>query len=236
MDKETQETFGNKNNSLNGVTVAGMLSLGVILFIVGTFIYSVYYKENALLISDSPNNSNTIEIVEIGKPADFRGHQIRLKHKWSHFDLRFDYRGKQITERDIQVSWETDGKANIYIDTSELLPIVIHFNSGTSPIFQVGEVEPSFFPFMREESPNHQNIIEFRETGFRNFSVLRIYYGDIGSNLESFVEHIPSDFYTLDNFKVEWVHDELVLIDVMRKSDEDEWYIEETLKIDFSKE
>ena len=89
------------------------------------------------------------------------------------------------------------------------------------------------------ESPNLINIIELREVGkskgTSQYSTIQIFYGERGSILERYKEHIPSDIYASDNFMFYWKNDEQVKIEVVRENEDGKTYLEDVIEIDLSR-
>lgn len=219
------------------LTWAVILLFGPIIIFIGVFSFEMFFKDKTIVISHSPSETNTIEIVEKGAPAFFGPSSIRIKYGWKHIDRSVGNDGKTLQESNVAVHWENDEEATITIYGEEQSPEVIKFNAKESPNFEVGEseIELGSFTFKTSESPNLANIIEFREVsksdGSIKYSTIQIFYGERGSVLEKYKEYIPSDIYTPDNFKVDWKNDEEVKIEVIRKNDRGESYIEDTIKI-----
>lgn len=239
LDKEMeQEIKRTKNLAKWGCFIWGaILFFGPVILFMGLVIYEMNFKETALLISQSPHNHNTIKVVEKGQAAWFGPSKVRIKHGSKHLD-RTVYNDGKILDYNVVVRWENDEEALILIDGEEQQQDVIKFNANDANPFKTGdfEVELGSFTFKSSESPNLINIIEFREIskskGSSTFSTVKIYYGKRGSILEKYKEHIPSDMYTPDNFRVEWKNDEIVEVEVIRENENGESYVEDTIEIE----
>lgn len=234
---------------------ACILIVGPIVVIVSLFSYEMYFKESTIVISHSPNNENTIEVVEKGEAAWFGPSSIRIKYGSRHIDRSIGNDGKTIDSSNISVRWVNDEAFVVTLYGEEQEPETVEiilgqgfriFSEKEQPeIDPFEEVEPEIgsFTFKTSESPNLINIIEFREmievkrpsTVDPEFYSIRIYYGKRGSILENYKEYKPGASFTPDNFKVIWESDERVTIDVVRDNEKGETFVEHTIKIDLSK-
>ncbi|NPC92515.1 hypothetical protein HOO54_09810 [Bacillus sp. WMMC1349] len=219
---------------------AVILLFGPIIILVGVFSFEMFFKEKTLFISRSPNDTNAIEVVEKGQPAFFGPSSVRIKYGWKHIDRSVSNDGKILQDTNFAIHWNNDNEATITIYGEEQQPEVIKFNAkdSSTPFEENVEIELGSFTFKTSESPNHINIIEFREVskskGTSQYSTVQIFYGERGSILKRYKEYIPKDMYTPDNFVVYWKNNEQVKIEVIRENDRGETYIEDTIEIDLS--
>jgi len=116
-----------------------ILILGPIIFFIGFVVYEMHFKETSLLVSHSPNGTNTIEVVEKGEPAFFGPSSVRIKSGWEHIERSVSNDGKKLQESNAAVRWENDHEATITIYGEEQSPEVIRFNAEESPPFVVEE-------------------------------------------------------------------------------------------------
>jgi hypothetical protein len=226
------------------ISWAILLFFGPFLLFTGIFYFHMAIKEETLLISQSPNKVKTITIVEKGEPAFFGPSTIRIKHGWDQIERTIYNDGKTLYETNFQITWENDDRATITLYGEEQQPESITFDAEESKPFKLEqnrrkepvdepETELGYFTFKTSESPNLINIIELREVVTSSgTSTMRIYYGKRGSIIEKYKEHIPTDMYTPDNFKVSWISDKKAVVDVIRQNAEGNDYIEETIEID----
>jgi len=107
--------------------------------------------------------------------------------------------------------------------------------------------EPELFSFSltTSASPNQVNIIELKEMGrnfedkkdkktFQAFYSFRIYYGEYGSVLEEYKEYDQFDLSTVDYFDIQWINDNLVSVNVIRKKDDGSTFKAESIDLDIS--
>lgn len=218
----------------------------LVLILITIFIYFINFKETEILSSQSPNGKNVIEIVEKGETAFFFPSTVRVKYKNKYIERMVSNDGKMLNDSNFTISWQNDTEATITLYGEEQKPDTINFNAEKSNPFELGEFVEEYkvkesnplvhdgqgsFTFKRSNSPGLINIIEFRETS----AVVQIYYGKMGSVLGEYIEYIPSDMYTPENFNVEWKNDEQAKVDVMRENEIGEMYIEESIEIDMTK-
>ncbi|WP_052360586.1 hypothetical protein [Oceanobacillus manasiensis] len=246
MDMEKAPNRENKHTKkrkkLRFFTWAVIVIVGPIIIFIGIFSFEMFFKEKPLVSSHSPNDINTIEVVEKGEPAWFGPSSVKIKYDGKHIDRSISNDGKMLQDSNFAIHWDNDNEATITIYGEEQYPDVITFNAKESPPFEGiegKEIVLGSFTFKTSESPNLKNIIELREVNkikdTSRYSTLQIFYGERGSVLEKYKEHIPSDTYTTDNFMVYWKNDEHVKIEVIREKDSGETYIEDTIEIDLSK-
>lgn len=77
------------------------------------FSYEMFLKEESIIISHSPNNSNTIEVVEKGQPASV---QIFYGEKGSILERYKEYIPSDIyTPDNFMVFWKNDQQAKIEV-------------------------------------------------------------------------------------------------------------------------
>lgn len=161
----------------------------------------MYFKEVTLVKSHSPNNINTIKVVQKGSAFFFGPSSVRIKYGWwKHLDKGIANDGKNLDSSNVSVSWKNDYEATIILYGEEQEPDVVEIeisNKSNDSVFDdksdsktIEEIpkELGSFTFKISESPNLINIIEFREItrskGSKPSSSVRIYYGKRGSILE----------------------------------------------------
>lgn len=241
VTKLEEEVHGIKTKTKWGCLAwIALLVFGPIIVLAVVFSFEMYLKEKTLLISHSPNNARTIEVVEKGQPFIFGPSSVRIKSDRKHIDRNISNDGKTLKESNVAIHWNNDNEAMITLYGEEQSPEVIRFSAmNTTPFEESIEIDQGYFTFKKSESPNLVNIIELREVskskGAIQNSTVQIFYGERGSNLEKYKEHIPSDTYTSDNFMVSWLDDEQVKIEVVRKDNDGEIYIEDVIEIDIMK-
>ena len=253
IDKGLEQNIeSTKKKAKWGCLATAVLILGPIILFVGWFSYGMYFKEITLVNSHSPNNINTIRVVQKGSAFFFGPSSVRIKYGWwKHLDKSIANDGKNLDSSNVSVSWKSDYEATITLYGEEQEAEVVEFkipnksndsvveDKSDSKTFEEVQKELGSFTFKTSESPNPINIIEFREItkskGPEPSSTVRIYYGKRGSILEKYKEFTPTQMYTPDNFNAYWKNDEKVTIDVIRENEKGETYIEDTIKIDLSK-
>ncbi|GGE59111.1 hypothetical protein [Priestia taiwanensis] len=244
MEKDLkQNSEGTKKKVRWGCLTTVVLILSPIILFVGWFSYDMYFKEVTLVKSHSPNNMNTIKVVQKGSAFLFGPSSVRIKCGWwEHLDKVISNDGKTLDSSNVSVSWENDYEATITLYGEEQEPEIIEFKTSNesngakfdSKASEEVQQEVGSFTFKTSESPNLINIIEFREIAEPRSSV-RIYYGKRGSVLEKYKEFTLTEMYTPDNFNVDWESDEQVTIDIVRETESGNTYVEDTIEIELSK-
>lgn len=76
-----EEVYRTKKKATWGcLTWAVILLFVPIMTFIGVFSYEMYFKEETLVISHSPNDTNTIKVGEKGQPAFFGPSSVRQKY------------------------------------------------------------------------------------------------------------------------------------------------------------
>ncbi len=117
-----------------------------IVWVVGRFIYDIEYREYPLVVSHSPNNINTIEIVEVGGPYLFGPSRVRIKYESIQIKRILSNRGASISKENVIVDWESDYKATITLFGDEQEPDIIEFtakdtNNEDKPNFRFSDTD-----------------------------------------------------------------------------------------------
>src|SRR5699024_6742836 len=107
------------------LTWAVILLFGPIIIFVGVFSFEMFFKEKTLVISHSPNENNTIEVVEKGQPAFFGPSSVRIKYGSKYIDRSVGNDGKTLQDSNFAIHWENDNEATITIYGEEQSPEVI---------------------------------------------------------------------------------------------------------------
>lgn len=85
------------------------------------------YREYPLVVSHSPKNSNTIEIVEVGGPWFFGPSTVRIKYESIHINRYLYNDGASISNENIMVDWKSDYEATITLYGDEQKPDTVEF-------------------------------------------------------------------------------------------------------------
>lgn len=100
-------------------------------------------------------------------------------------------------------------------------------------------------PLQTSASPSKINIIELKTMSYDKkniknnnthpeFYSFRIYYGEYGSHLEKYKEYTKFVFSSIDHFDIQWINDNLVTINVIRKREDGTTFKEESIKLKLS--
>ena len=109
-----------QRKDLRVAIIASVLVLSPIILFVGWFSYGVYFEETVLLESNSPNDINTIKIVEKGSPILFGDSSVRIKYSsWKHLDKNISDDGATLDSSNATIEWENDNEAMITLYGSE---------------------------------------------------------------------------------------------------------------------
>ncbi|MFX3625017.1 MAG: hypothetical protein ACE3JP_13555 [Ectobacillus sp.] len=240
IDKDLEQDIERaKKRAKWGCLSFAILLLGPIILFAIIFSYEMYVKESPLVVSHSPGNINTITVVEKGQAAWLGPSSVRIKYGWKHIDRSISNDGGILKPSNVAVSWKNGYEATITLYGDEQIPEIVKFHAEDSVPFKTGQFDLGSFTFKTSESPNLIHIIEFREVnkskGPAPYSTVKIYYGKRSSVLKKFKEYEPTDIYTPDNFNVSWKNDGHAAIEVVRKNETGETYIEDAIEIELSK-
>lgn len=235
MDIEQDITHKKKRAKWGGLIWAVILFLGPIFLFASYFHYQTEIKERTLIVSHSPNGKNTIEIAEKGEPFFFGPSSIKIKYRNQHIHRIISNDGKTLNDSNATVKWESDDTAIIALYGEEQFPETIEFNKENREPFKNVQIELDSNTLMTSESPDHKKMIELREIirsqGQNPKRLLRIYYGDNGSNLNKYKEYTHLDrSYKADQLNVIWVNNTQASIRIFAENG-----FEDAVEIDFSK-
>jgi len=102
------------------------LVLSPILLFVGWYSYGTYFEEVTLVESHSPNDINTIKIVQKGSAFFFGPSSVRIKYNWwKHLDKSISNDGKNLDSSNVTVEWKSDYEATITLYGEEQEPEVV---------------------------------------------------------------------------------------------------------------
>lgn len=219
-----------------------ILILGPIVFFAVKFHYVTEIKESSLVVSNSPNNMNTVKIVQVGEPFFFGPSSIRLKYNDDYFDTQISNDGKTLDQSNVEINWKNDFEATITLNGEEQVPEVILMNVqnyGATP-FKVAYIELGYIPTTPKLEPNGNHIVQIRRSTYSkganqlyNFDApVRVYYGQKDSELSQYKEWDIKDFSLGDHFELYWNTD-YVLIDVLEENANGTTYVKDSLKIPF---
>ncbi|MGN7477980.1 hypothetical protein ACTHOQ_08985 [Solibacillus silvestris] len=141
MDIEHDITRMKKRAKWGCLIWAFILFFGPIISFAGYFYYHMEIKERTLVLSHSPDNTNTIEIVEKGEPAFFGPSSVRIKAGNKKIDRIISNDGKRLNESNAFVEWINDDSARITLVGEEQYPEIIEFNKGKRKPFKTVQVE-----------------------------------------------------------------------------------------------
>ncbi|MEI3611922.1 hypothetical protein [Pseudogracilibacillus sp. SO30301A] len=219
------------------------LFFGLIIYFIGTLFFEMNFKENTLVVSESPKNINTIKVVEIGAPFSFGSSSIRLKYKDDDFDTSLSNDGKNLDESNIEINWINDKEATVIFDGEEQPPEVIKFKvtDNESASFKVEYIELGYIPTTSQQDPNGDYAIQIRKSTYSkgsekqyNYNApIRVYYGPKGSEPVQFKDWKIDKFSNKDKFELYWQND-YVLIDVLSENDNGTIYVKDSLKLSFN--
>lgn len=215
---------------------AFILIFGPIILFVGKFLYATEIKERILIVSHSPNDMNTIEIVEKGAAAFFGPSSVRIKYENQHIERIISNDGKTLDGSNVSIRWKSDDTAIITLDGEEQFPETIEFNKENRKLFKNVQVELDSNTLTTSESPNHTNIIEIRvilrSQGQKSERFLRIYYGENGSILKKYTEYNKQQnrSYTADQLYVNWTNNNQASIRIFAENK-----LTDIVNIDFNK-
>lgn len=243
INKDSEQEIKSNSKRLWGCLIGLALVFVPIIYFIGMFSYVMNYKEIDLVVSHSPNNENTIKVVEIGEPFFFGPSSIRLKYKNEKFDTSISNDGKTLDVTNVEVDWINNEEATIVLDGEEQLPEVIKFEVTESqpPSFIVEHIELGYIATYAETNPFGDYEIQIRKSTYSKGSEnqydfdapVRIYYGPKGSELQQYEEWRINKFSARDHFKLSW-NDGYVLIDVLGENDNGTTYVKDSLKISFN--
>lgn len=131
FDEEIQRTKKKaKRSCLIWVAIFILIPTLFIVYQVAWFSYEMFFKESTLEISHSPNEINTIEVVEKGAAFSFGVSSGRIKYGGNRIDTRIGNDGGTLNESNVSIRWEDDYNAlvTLYGDEQEPETIEINFN------------------------------------------------------------------------------------------------------------
>ncbi|MEK5215938.1 hypothetical protein [Psychrobacillus sp. FSL H8-0487] len=109
-----------------GCLATAALILSPIILFVGWFSYGMYFEEVTLVESHSPNNINTIRVVQKGSAFSFGPSSVRIKYSWwKRLDKSINNDGKNLNSSNVSVSWKSDYEATITLYGEEQEPDVV---------------------------------------------------------------------------------------------------------------
>ncbi|WP_062349899.1 hypothetical protein [Bacillus kwashiorkori] len=94
----------------------GIVILGIFAILIPAWLYFSYPDETQLMVSHSPNNINTIEVV---KTDDFPDPTIRIYYDDKHIT-------KTKLPNDISVEWINDYEANVILKKQKREPEIVY--------------------------------------------------------------------------------------------------------------
>ncbi|SFM26865.1 hypothetical protein SAMN04487943_11160 [Gracilibacillus orientalis] len=130
LDDEIKRTKQQaKRGCFAWITIIILVPILFIIYNVAMFSYEVFLKESMLVESNSPNNVNTIEVVEKGEAFSFGPSSVRIKYGSKHEDSRISNDGATLKSGNVSVDWKNDYNAivTLYGDEQEPETIEIRF-------------------------------------------------------------------------------------------------------------
>ncbi|GGP16340.1 hypothetical protein [Oceanobacillus neutriphilus] len=118
-----------------------LLIFGPFILVAAVLFYQINFKEDTLLTSTSPKQTNTIEIVEKGEAFFLKQHTIRVKYEGEHVDTEVNNGLKSLNESNANVRWIRDNKAEITLKGDGGPSNIIIFDAEASPYFVIEEVD-----------------------------------------------------------------------------------------------
>ncbi|MFW0778651.1 hypothetical protein ACM6N5_00235 [Rossellomorea marisflavi] len=189
MDKEQRFT-GAKRSRLGCFLWAIIVIFLSIALLVGNFYYEIEFKKRTLLLSSSPDHTNTIEIVEKGEPSFFGPSSIRVKSGDKQIDRLLYNDGARPNESNVDVKWNRDNTALITLSGREQRPETIEFNGEKEHPFTNVQLDLKSETVATSISPDQTHMIEIKETirsqGEKPEEYLTIYYGSQGGELKEY--------------------------------------------------
>ncbi|WP_440895573.1 hypothetical protein ACS127_13565 [Amphibacillus sp. Q70] len=131
FDEEIQRTKKKaKRSCLIWIGIFVLIPILFVVYNIAWFSYQVIFKETTLEISHSPNEINTIEVVERGESFSFGLSAVRIKYGRKRIDTQIGNDGGTLNEFNVSVNWEDDYNAivTLYGDEQEPEIIEISFN------------------------------------------------------------------------------------------------------------
>ncbi|MDQ0229217.1 hypothetical protein [Metabacillus malikii] len=118
----------------------------IIILPIGKFIYDAEYREYPLIVSHSPSNTNTIEVVEVGSPWFFTSSKVKIKYKSIHINRPLHNDGVGISNENVMVDWKSDYEATITLYGDKQEPDTVEFtardkNNKDKPSFRVNNTD-----------------------------------------------------------------------------------------------
>ena len=240
INRDLEQENKNNRKRLWGCLIGlAILFFVPIIFFFWVFSYVTNYKEFDLVVSHSPNNINTIKVVEVGE--SFYS-SIRLKYKNNHFDTSINNDGRTIDLSNVEVNWINNEEAIIILDGEEQLPEIIKFEvkDKNTSLFKVEHVELGYIPTHSQQDRFGDYEIQIRKFTYSkgskkqyNFDApVRVYYGLKDSELRQYKEWHINEFSDSDSFELYW-NGSYVLINVFGENNNGTTYVKDTLEILF---
>lgn len=244
MNKVDAVSSDRKKANWGCLSWAVILVIAPIIILMGRFLYEMYFKERLLEASSSPDDQFSIEIVEKGSAFWFGPSEVRIKYKGGHLDQTINNDGSRLSAANVEVKWSEVDTALVTLYGDEQIPDTIEVNfygkEGKAEVREEDAPGIKASTVQSSKSPNGQYKIEVRELaplpdeglGFQN---IRVYYGKADGGLEKYEEYTPyeSQITSVDEYRVEWF-DEKVSIKIMKKNQDFELYIYDTININLT--
>ncbi|KZE50966.1 hypothetical protein [Rossellomorea marisflavi] len=219
VENEPSITSTDKKRSKVGciVWVVILVFVATLLFF-GKFYYDIELKERTLLISSSPDHTNTIEIVEKGEPSFFGPSSIRIKYRNKYIDRILKNDGARPDDSNTNVEWDSNNTALITLAGREQKPETIEFNMERKKPFKNVQLELESNAIATSISPDNTNMIQITKTirsqGEKPEEYLKIYYGPKGSKLKEY--KIIDRIIRYSDQTIEWKSPTHATIDILR--------------------
>lgn len=194
-----------------------------------TFFTNLYaeikFKEKELVVSQSPNKMNKLEVLQKGSSVSFGNATILIRYKNKEMKTHISNDGKDIQpSSDISIIWKNDEVATITLDGEQQFPEIIEFKvphgkvPNSSP-FTVIQQKIGYTTFQKSKSPNHENVVELKTFAYSkgvlpkvDYSSIRICYGKFGTDLQNYVDFPVDKKYHVNFFEVIWKDEQHVLV------------------------
>jgi hypothetical protein len=202
-------------------------------------------KEKDLVVSQSPNKINKLEVLQKGSGFGPGDANIIIRYKNNEMKTRISNDGKNIYPPDILINWKNDEEATITLEGEQQPPEIIEFKvplskkSSSSP-FTIIEKEIGYKTFQKSESPNRINVVELRRMYYSkgilpkvNNSSIRVYYGGFGRDLQKYVDFRVNKNYRINFFEIVWQDDQHVTIQAWERENTTS-HIADTIEIEIN--
>lgn len=190
----------------------------------------IILKEKELVVSQSPNKINKLEVLQKGSSVSFGDATILIRYKNKEMKTHISNDGKDIhPSTDISIIWKNDEEATITLDGEQQFPEIIEFKvphgkvSNSSP-FIVVQQKIGYATFQKSESPNRENVVELKTIAYSkgvlpkvDYSSIRVYYGKIGANLQKYVEFQVDKKYSVNYFEIVWKDEQHLIIQAFER-------------------